>query len=165
MSLVVVDEPKDRPQWLRETLRLVAENLERGRSRVLARVSRASDSDLVSGDDESWGVGQIAVHVLVIERGVLGIALRLARGEPPGPTGQPRPAASAVTRDGIATLAQKATASLARFIEDFPVEPNCAATAKHPYYGELNAFGWLLTLSNHYSAHIDALDRGEHSHL
>lgn len=165
MSLVIVDAPKDRPQWLRETLHLTAEHLERGRSRVLARVSRTNDADLVSGDDEEWGVGQIAVHVLLIERGVLGIALRLAKGEPPGSTGQPRPAASSVTRDGIASLAKKAADRLASFLEEFPSEPDCAAVARHPYYGDLNAFGWLLTLSNHYNAHLAALDRGEKSQL
>ncbi len=31
------------------------------------------------------------------------------------------------------------------------------ATARYPCYGELNCFGWLLMLSNHYIAHLGAL--------
>lgn len=165
MSLTVVDEPPDRPEWLRETLRLTVEALERGRSRVIARVARTSDPDLVRGDDVNWGVGQIAVHVLTVERGVLGITLRLAKGQEPGATGQPRPAAAAVTREGIASLAKKTEERLRQFVAEFPSTPDCAKMGRHPYYGDLNAFGWLLTLSNHYTAHIDALDRGTTSHL
>lgn len=165
MSLTVVDEPPDRPEWLKETLHLTADALERGRSRVLARIARTSDPDLVSGDDVNWGVGQIAVHVLTVERGVLGITLRLARGQDPGPTGQPRPAASAVTRDGLASLCRKTEERLAQFLAEFPSAPDCVKVGRHPYYGDLNCFGWLLTLTNHYSAHLNALDRGTHSHL
>jgi len=165
VSLTVVDEPPDRPEWLKETLRLTAEGLERGRSRVLARVTRTNDADLVMGDDLNWGVGQIAVHVLTVERGVLGITLRLAKGQEPGATGQPRPAAAAVTRAGIAALAKKAEERAAQFLAEFPSAPDCAKTGRHPYYGDLNCFGWLLTLSNHYTAHLAALDRGTTSHL
>lgn len=165
MSLTVVDEPPDRPEWLKETLRLTAEALERGRSRVLARVARTSDADLVSGDDLNWGVGQIAVHVLTVERGVVGIALRLARGQTPGQTGQPRPAAASVTRDDIASRAAKAAERVTQLLAEFPSAPDLATTGPHPYYGDLNCFGWLLTLTNHYTAHLDALDRGTHSHL
>lgn len=165
MSLTVVDEPPDRPEWLKETLRLTAETLERGRSRLLARVARTSDEDLVRGDDNDWGVGQIAVHVLTVERGVIGITLRLASGQQPASTGQPRPAAAGVTREGIATLTKKTEDRVAQLIKDFPSAPDCAAVARHPYYGDLNCFGWLLTLANHYTAHLAALDRGTTSHL
>ena len=165
MSLIVVDDPPDRPEWLRETLRLIGERLERERTRVIARVSRTADAELFRCSDDDWGIGQIAVHLLLIERGVLGIALRLANGQEPGATGQPRPAASGVTRDGIDSLAKKAAERLVQFVREFPPEPDCGKTARHPYYGELNAFGWLLTLPNHYTAHLEALDRGEKSHL
>jgi hypothetical protein len=118
------------------------------------------------GTADSWGLGQIAaVHLLLIERGVALIALRLAKGEPGGRTGQPRPAAASVTREGIATLAQKAAGALSQVRSDFPPVPDLDATARHPYYGELNAFGWLLTLGNHYAAHLEALDRGAASAL
>ena len=165
MTLVVTDEPPDRPAWVTETLRLVADGTARGRERLLARVARATDAELGAGTDEDWGLGQIAVHLLLIERGVALIALRLAKGEAPGRTGQPRPAASAVTRDGIGTLAEKAAHSLQQLRAEFPPEPNMMATARHPYYGDLNAFGWLLTLGNHYSAHLEALERGTKSAL
>lgn len=165
MSFVLVDEPTDRPQWLHETLRLVGERLERERSRVIARVARTSDADLVRGSADDWGVGQIAVHVLTVERGVLGITLRLAKGQPSGPTGQPRPDAASVTREGIAALAAKASERLAQVMAEFPSEPDCVAVGRHPYYGDLNCFGWLLTLPNHYNAHLAALDRGTTSHL
>jgi hypothetical protein len=101
----------------------------------------------------------------LIERGVALIALRLAKGEAAGRTGQPRPKASAVSREGIATLAQKAADTLRQVRAEFPPEPNAAAAARHPYYGELNTFGWLLTLPNHYSAHLEALERGTKSAL
>jgi hypothetical protein len=165
MSLVVTDDPPDRPAWVAETLRLVTETTSRGRERILARVAAASDADLVAGTDEDWGLGQIAVHLLLIERSVALIALRLAKGEGAGRTGQPRPAPSSVTRDGITTLAAKTTGALAQLRAEFPAEPNMSATARHPYYGELNAFGWLLTLGNHYSAHLEALERGTRSAL
>jgi len=165
MTLVVTDEPPDRPAWITETLRLVTEATERGRERLLARVDRLTDAELVAGTDDDWGVGQIAVHLLLIERGVALIALRLAKGEPAGRTGQPRPAAASVTREGIASLARKAAESVGQVRADFPAEPNARATARHPYYGELNAFGWLLTLPNHYSAHLEALERGTKSAL
>ena len=98
MPLVVVDEPPDRPDWIVETVALLAERLERERALVLGRVARASDAELSSGTVREWGIGQVAVHLFIIERGVLGIALRLARGETAGGTGQPRPAAAGVTR-------------------------------------------------------------------
>jgi hypothetical protein len=130
------------------------------RARLLARVEQASEGDLAAGSDDDWGVGQIAVHLLLIERGVTLIALRLAHGQEPGSTGQPRPAASAVTRPGIFTLAEKAAAALRRLRSEFPAVPNTAATARHPFYGDLNCFGWLLTVANHYTAHVRALEQG-----
>lgn len=165
MTLTVTDEPPDRPEWVSETIRLVAEATGEWRDRLLALVDRASDADLASGTDEAWGVGQVAVHVLLIERGVAGIALRLARGEAPGRTGQPRPAAAAVSRAGIASLAAKTADAMAALRAEFPPAPDMSAAARHPYYGELNAFGWLLTLPNHYRAHLEALERGTKSAL
>jgi hypothetical protein len=165
MTLVVSDEPPDRPEWVSETLRLVAEATTSGRERLLARVGRASDGELVSGTDDDWGLGQVAVHLLLIERGVAGIALRLAKGERPGATGQPRPAAAAVTRDGIAKLAQKAADAMRDLGAGFPAAANMTMTARHPYYGDLNTFGWILTLPNHYTAHLTALERGTKSAL
>lgn len=165
MTLIVTDEPPDRPDWVTETLRLVAESTARGRDRLLVRVAAASEAELRSGTDMDWGLGQIAVHLLLIERGVALIALRLARGEAPGRTGQPRPAAADVTRAGITTLAQKATDALRQVRAEFPADPDAKAVARHPYYGDLNAFGWLLTLGNHYAAHLEALERGTRSAL
>lgn len=165
MTLTVTDEPPDRPEWVSETIRLVAEATGEWRDRLLALVDQASDADLVAGTDEAWGIGQVAVHVLLIERGVAGIALRLARGEPPGRTGQPRPAATAVSRAGIASLAAKTADAMAVLSAEFPPAPDMSAAARHPYYGELNAFGWLLTLPNHYRAHLEALERGTKSAL
>jgi hypothetical protein len=165
VTLTVTDDPPDRPGWVSETIRLVADGMDDWRVRLLARVDQASDVDLSAGSDDDWGVGQIAVHLLVVERGVALIALRLAQGQEAGSTGQPRPAASAVTRPGISTLADKAAAAERRLRSEFPAEPNTGATAKHPFYGDLNCFGWLLTLPNHYAAHLRALDRGTASAL
>lgn len=165
MTLVVTDDPPDRPAWMTETLRLVADATARGRERLLARVARSTDAELGAGTDLDWGTGQIAVHLLLIERGVALIALRLSKGEPPGRAGQPRPAASAVSRDGIAALAAKTADALRQLRAEFPLQPDLTATARHPYYGELNAFGWLLTLGNHYNAHLEALERGTKSAL
>lgn len=166
MSITVVDDPKDRPEWIKETIRLVAERVRSDGERLLERVARASDAELARGTDAEWGVGQVATHLLIVERGVLSIALRLARGEPVrSGTGQPRIAARAVTRVGITTLAQKAERELTAFAREFPAEPNATATARHPFYGEMNCFGWLLTLPNHYTAHVDALERGTRSAL
>ena len=163
MTLTVADDPPDRPEWVSETIRLLAEGTDKGRARLLARVEHASDAELAAGSDDDWGIGQIAVHLLLIERGVALIALRLAQGQEGGSTGQPRPAASAVTRPGISTLAEKAAGTLRRLRSEFPAEPNTEAKARHPYYGDLNCFGWLLTLPNHYTAHLQALDAGTSS--
>lgn len=160
MPLIVVDEPPDRPDFIRETVRLLGERLERERAGLLARVERASDTELSSGTDEAWGIGQVAAHLLIVERGVLGIALRLAKGEAPGATGQPRPAAAEVSREGIHALAQRSRRAAEAFRADFPAEPDARATARHPFYGDMNCFGWLLTLPNHYYAHLNAHDRG-----
>lgn len=160
MTLTVTDDPPDRPGWVSETIRLLADGTDEWRARLLARVEQATDADLAAGSDDDWGVGQIAVHLLIVERGVTLIALRLAHGQEAGSTGQPRPAASAVTRPGISTLAEKAAGALRRLRAEFPPEPNTGATARHPFYGDLNSFGWLLTLPNHYIAHLRALDQG-----
>ena len=107
----------------------------------------------------------MATHLLIVERGVSTIGLRLATGAEPGPTGQPRPAVSGVTRAGIESLAGKAVATAARLVAEFPADPNTKVTARHPYYGDLNCFGWLLMLPEHYRAHLEALDRGRPSAL
>ena len=165
MTLRVVDDPPDRREWLRETIRLLVGGTTVERDRLLARVARASDADLAKGSDDEWGLGQVATHLLIVERGVALIGLRLGMGVAPGPTGQPRPAASAVTRAGIESLAGKAVATAARLVAEFPAEPDAKATARHPYYGDLNCFGWLLMLPEHYRAHLEALDRGRPSAL
>ena len=165
MTLVLTDDPPDRPAWVGETLRLLTEETGAWRAQLLERVARASDAELQAGGDVEWGLGQIAVHLLLIERGVAVIALRLAKGEPPGKTGQPRPAAAAVTREGIATLAQKTEDVIRQVRAEFPAEPDIRAVGRHPYYGDLNTFGWLLTLTNHYIGHLEALDRGTASAL
>lgn len=165
MRLTVVDEPPDRPEFVRETVRLLAERTDRGRARLLERVARASDAELGAGSDDAWGLGQVATHLLISERGMTLIALRLALGQPPGPTGQPRPAAAAVSREGIGTLSEKAAAALRRLGEEFPAKPDTAAVARSPYYGGMNCFGWLLMLPYHYEAHLEALDQGSKSAL
>lgn len=165
MPLTVVDEPRDRPEWIRETIRLLSARLEDQRSVLLDRVAAAADAELASGTDDDWGLGQIAVHLLIVERGVLGIAMRLAAGEAAGATGQPRPAAAEVTRDAIASLAERARHAAEGLRQRFPAEPDTSATAQHPFYGPLNCFGWLLTLPNHYEAHLEAYAAGRRSAL
>lgn len=160
MPLTVVNEPADRPAWIRETVRLLADRMESGRGRLLALVEAAADDRLVSGTDEEWQLGQVAVHLLIVERGVLGIAERLARGEASPETGQPRPAAAEVTRAGIAALAERSRRAVEAFRSGFPADPDTVATARHPFYGEMNCFGWLLTLPNHYDAHLEAFAKG-----
>ena len=165
MSLTLVDHPADRPEWIRELLARIAASLRDGRAELLSRVERASDSELVAGTDTDWGIGQIAIHLLVSERGMTTIALRLSRGEPSGRTGQPRPAASAVSRDGIAALAAKAEAALDRLRTDFPPEPDVEMRAPTPYLGPFNCFGWLALAALHYDAHLVAIERGTKSAL
>ena len=165
MTLAVTDEPPDRPEWVAETVRLLATGVDRWRRDLLARVAAASDAELAAGADDAWGLGQVATHLLLVERGVIGIALRLARAEAPGRTGQPRPSAAAVSRVRIAELAAKTAEAVDRLRRDFPAEPDVVAVARHPFYGDLNVFGWLLTLPNHYAAHLEALERGMPSPL
>jgi DinB superfamily len=165
MSLTIVDNPPDRPEWIRETIRLVTSVAADGRRSLLHLVEETTDADLLAGTPDDWGLGQIAVHLLIVERGVALIALRLAKGEDAGNTGQPRPAPSGVTRDGIRSLADKAAAVAERLRTEFPVAPDVDRTAAHPFYGPLNCFGWLLTLPNHYTAHLSAYREGRPSAL
>ena len=165
VTLRVADEPPDRPEWLRETIRLLVESTTDERAHLLAIVDSAPEAELSAGSDDDWGLGQVAAHALIVERGVTLIGLRLATGAEPGPTGQPRPAASATTRTGIAGLAARAAAMCDRLRADFPGEPDAARTARHPYFGDLNCFGWLLMLPIHYKGHLAALRAGRPSAL
>src|SRR5436190_22865834 len=90
VTLRVVDDPPDRPEWLRETIRVLASGTATERDRLLARVARASDTDLARGSDDDWGLGQVATHLLIVERGVALIGLRLATGSEPGPRSEER---------------------------------------------------------------------------
>jgi hypothetical protein len=165
MPLEIVDNPLDRPEWIRETVRLVTDSAALGRRSLLHLVDAATDAELLTGTPADWGLGQIAVHLLLVERGVSVIALRLARGEDAGATGQPRPEAGAVTRDGIRALAAKAAQAADRLRAEFPAQPDTARTAAHPFYGPQNCFGWLLTIGNHYAAHLEARREGRPSSL
>jgi uncharacterized damage-inducible protein DinB len=160
VSFTLVDEPLDRPEFTREAVATIAGEVRRSRERLLAQVAAATDADIAGGTDDDWGIGQIALHLLTVERGILGIAGRLSRGEPPGATGQPRPTAGSATRDSIASLAAKTEERFTRLIAEFPAAPNTTATARSPYYGEMNCFGWLLAIPIHYTAHLDAMERG-----
>lgn len=160
MSFTLVERPADRPEFLRETIDVVAEELERQRSRLLERVAAANDAELGAGTEDDWGLGQIAAHLLLTERGMVNIALRLAKGEPSGQTGQPRYVPGTVTRSEIADLAERAARALARLQADFPAEPDVIAALPSPYYGPANCFAWLLIALFHYRAHLDALERG-----
>ncbi len=163
VSFVIVDEPKDRSEFTAEALRALKYQIDRERARLMRHVEKASDEEIAKGTDDDWGVGQIALHLLVIERGICSISLRLARGEPGGQTGQPRPKAGSATREGIVSLAAKAEERLARTVADFPPEPNTAMTARQPYYGDLNCYAWLLAIPLHYEAHLGAFERGTRS--
>jgi hypothetical protein len=88
MTLTVVDNPPDRPEWMTETIRLVTGVTADGRRSLLHLVEETTDADLLGGTPDDWGLGQIAVHLLIVDRGVSLIALRLARGEDAGSTGQ-----------------------------------------------------------------------------
>ena len=165
MTLRIVDDPSDRPAWLRETISLLVDATTVERDKLARQVAAASDEALTTGTDDEWGLGQVATHLLIVERGSALLGLRLAQGAPPGPTGQPRPAASAVSRAGIESLMEKAKATAERLVAEFPAEPDTRPTARHPYYGDLNCFGWLLMLPNHYRAHLEALGRGRPSAL
>ena len=165
MPLLVVDDPPDRPEWLRQTIRQLVDGTTIERDKLLSRVEKAPDPTLLAGSDNDWGLGQVATHLLIVERGVALTGLRLAQGGPPGRTGQPRPPAAEVTRAGIQSLAEKAAATAERLVAEFPAAPDLSATARHPYYGDLNCFGWLLMLPMHYRAHLLALDRGRPSAL
>ena len=161
MSLTLLEgEPPDRAQFTREALELVLRKLDEGREDLLRRVAAASDADLAKGSDDDWGLGQVAAHLLVVERGIYGIALRLARGEPGGQTGQPRPAVGYADRTKIAELAERAKERRAKLLDEFPAQANTVATARQPFYGDFNCFAWLLASMLHYPAHLEALDRG-----
>src|SRR5256885_16991621 len=101
MSLTVVDNPPDRPEWIIETIRLVSVAAADGRRSLLHLVDEATDADLLAGTPDDWGLGQVAAHLLIVDRGVALIALRLARGDDSGSTGQPRPAATGGTTAAI----------------------------------------------------------------
>src|SRR5713101_1837911 len=120
VPLLVVEDPADRPEWLRETIRLLVDGTKIERDKLLGRVGKATDPDLLEGSDDDWGLGQVATHLLIVERGVALTGLRLAQGGPPGRTGQPRPAAADVSRAGIQSLVEKVVATAERLVTEFP---------------------------------------------
>ena len=160
VSLTVVDNPPDRPEWIKETIRLLTGVAADGRRSLLHLVEETTDADLLAGTPDDWGLGQIAVHLLIVDRGVSLVALRLAQSADAGRTGQPRPSPDGVSREGIKTLADKAAAVADRLRAEFPPLPDTSATAAHPFYGAMNCFGWLLTIPNHYNAHLSAYREG-----
>ena len=163
MTFRIVDQPHDRPEFLREAIDIFTRNLEAGRARLLERVSRASDAQIAAGTETDWGLGMIAYHLLVSERGMVGIALRLANGAQPTSTGQPRPQPGAVTRAVVEEAAAKAAAAVAKLRAEFPAKPNFAATAPSPYFEQFNCISWLLAAQFHYQTHLEALERGAKS--
>jgi DinB family protein len=163
MSFRLVDHPADRPEFLREAIDIFARNLDAGRARLLSRIESASDEELARGTEEDWGVGMVAYHLLVSERGMVGIALRLARGETPPSSAQPRPEPGSVTRAVLTEAAAKAAKAVARLRAEFSSAPDYTATAPSPYFGPFNCVSWLLAASFHYQAHLEALDRGGRS--
>lgn len=165
MTFRLVDAPADRPEWLGELIRIVARDLDDGRARLLERVARATDEDLAAGTDDEWGVGMVALHLLVTERGMVGIAQRLARGELPRTTAQPRPDPGTTTRGVLHEAAAKAAQAVERLRTDFPSQPDFVTSAPGPYFGPFNCVSWLLVATVHYRAHLDALERGTRSAL
>jgi len=163
MTFRLVDHPADRPDFLREAVDIFARNLDAGRARLLARIEAASDAELAKGTEEDWGLGMVAYHILVSERGMVGIALRLARGETPPSSAQPRPEPGSVTRAVLMEAAAKAAQAVARLRAEFPSAPEFTGTAPSPYFGPFNCVSWLLAASFHYQAHLEAVDRGARS--
>src|SRR5206468_10965642 len=70
VTLRVVDDPPDRPEWLRETIRVLASGTAAERDRLLARVALAADAHLARGADDDWGLGEAAAPILILPRGV-----------------------------------------------------------------------------------------------
>lgn len=165
MSFRLVDQPEDRPAFLRETIDILSRDLEDHRARLLERVARATDEELLAGSEDDWGIGMIAYHLLVSERGMVGIALRLARGEVPTSTGQPRPEPRTTTRQVLMETSAKVAAALERLRREFPSAPALDVMAPSPYFGPFNCFSWLLAARFHYQAHLEALERGTRSAL
>ena len=163
MSFQIVDRPDDRPEFIREAIGIFARNIETDRARLMARVASASDDDIAAGTERDWGVGMIAYHLLTSERGMIGIALRLASGQKPSSTGQPRPTPGAVTRTVLAEAAAKAASAVEKLRTTFPAQPDLTLTAPSPYFEEFNCISWLLAAAFHYQAHLEALERGGRS--
>lgn len=165
MSFRLVDQPADRPAFLQETIDILSRDLDASRTRLLERIASASDDEIASGTEDDWGVGMIAYHLFVSERGMVGIAMRLARGEVPTSTGQPRPAPGATTRAVVMEAGAKAAQAVERLRREFVSTPRLDVTAPSPYFGPFNCFSWLLAARFHYQAHLEALERGTKSAL
>src|SRR2546429_7659933 len=70
VTLRVVDDPPDRPEWLRETIRLLTGGTAAERERLLARVAQPSHAHPAQGSDDDWVPRQGATHLLCVQRGV-----------------------------------------------------------------------------------------------
>src|SRR3989442_371555 len=68
-------------------------------------------------------------------------------------------------RETIRLFVDSTTDQRTRLRADFPGELDAARTARHPYFGDLNCFGWLLMLPIHYKGHLAALRAGRPSAL
>ena len=150
MPLTLVDDPLDRPAWIAETIRLLADGTDRGRRRLLRRVEAATDAELAAGSTDD-GARPGRAHLLVVERAVALIGLRLAAAG--RRSDRTAPARGEATRASLAVLAAKAEAGIAPETSSRP----CRTTRRRPGTPtrELNCFGWLL-LPNHYRAHLTA---------
>src|SRR5260221_4348357 len=102
VPLTVVDNPPDRPEWIKETIRLLTGSSADGPRSLLHLVEQTTDADLLAGTVDEWGLGQIAFHLLIVDRGASLVASRLARGGDPVPSGQPRPCPYASNSEGAA---------------------------------------------------------------
>lgn len=154
MTVDLVSDVPDSTAYVRDTVTSVLAHLEH-EARILDDLLARPKARVAAGAP-GWDVQQVALHLYVVERGVIRLTLQLARGEAPGETRQPRPRED-VTPEALAAWSEKAAQARSRLRLEFPVRPNLDAVAAHPYFGDLNSIGWLLTLYNHGHTHLAAI--------
>lgn len=169
-----------------QTVGEIYEAIDKTRAKLKERISQLSDEQLIRREDENgWTIAEIIEHLATVENGGLRIAQKLLREsdrenvvwngtfrEPlsfaeKAATMQDRkmqapervhPTGTVSVAESLAKLDEnrRALNELRPQLEAVDVSK---ATFPHPFFGELNAYQWLVVVGLHERRHLAQIDR------
>lgn len=148
-------------------------HLERSRRELLKFINALSDEQLwAQRDPQTWSPAEVSEHISLVEESGGKIIRRLRKviqgqaapfpSPPPGktrPDGRPIAPDPAQPKGGLtrAELLERLTGIRQRLLEEVEEGQDLLehpTTYKHPFFGQLNALGWLQTLVYHERHHL-----------